>query len=160
MHTKSRAIKTFITEFTAVLLDEFLVTFDSLVFMRFSLKLTHDLDTHTTHNTAKMLDNMKTIQHDFSVWKKLSSQIIVRTKHIHSNDFHLTTNSSIVAKKVISDDSLCSAFKNSDDIKLVKVLCNETHLSFSEGILVLGHNLRKTRKIMLKTEIIELANDS
>ena len=35
------------------------------------------------------------------------SQVIVRTKHIHRNDFHLTANDSIVAKKVISDDSLC-----------------------------------------------------
>ena len=59
---------------------------------------------------------------------KLSSQVIVRTKHIHSNDFHLTTNSSIVSKKLISDNSLCPAFKNSYDIKFVKILRNETHL--------------------------------
>ena len=59
---------------------------------------------------------------------KLSSQVIVRTKHIHRNDFHLTTNSSIVAKKVISDDSLSPAFKNCDDIEFFKILCNETHL--------------------------------
>ena len=81
------------------------------------------------------------------------------TKHIHSNDFHLTTNSSIVAKKVIPDDSLCSAFKNSDDIKPVKVLRNKTHLSLYKNVLVLRHNLRKTRKIMLKTEVIELSNN-
>ena len=59
---------------------------------------------------------------------KSFSQVIVRTKHIHHNDFHLTTNSSIVAQKVISDDSLCPAFKDSDDIVLVKILRNETHL--------------------------------
>ena len=59
---------------------------------------------------------------------KLFSQVIVRAKHIHRNDFHLTTNSSIAAQKVISDDSLCPAFKDSDDIELVKILCNETHL--------------------------------
>ena len=88
------------------------------------------------------------------------SQVIVRAKHIHSNDFHLTTNGSIVSKKVISDDSLCSTFKNSGDIELFKILRNETHLSLSEGILVPGHNLRKTRRIMLKTEVIKLANDS
>ena len=57
-------------------------------------------------------------------------------------------------------DSLCSALKNSDDIELFKILRNETHLSLSEGILVPGHNLRQTRKIMLKTEVIEFANDS
>ena len=59
---------------------------------------------------------------------KLFSQVVVRAKHIHRNDFHLTTNGSIVAKKVIPDDSLCSAFKDSDDIELIKILRNETHL--------------------------------
>ncbi|VRQ04179.1 Uncharacterised protein [Streptococcus pneumoniae] len=51
----------FIAEFTAILLNEFPVALDSLVFMGFSMKLIHDLDTHTTHSTAKMLDNMETI---------------------------------------------------------------------------------------------------
>ena len=160
MHAKSRAIKTFITEFTTILLDEFPVTLDSLVFMGFSMKLIHDLDTHTTHSTAHVLDNMETIQHDFSVWKKLFSQVIVRAKHIHSNDFHLTAHGSIVAKKVIPDDSLCSSFKNSDDIKIIKILSNKTHLSLSKGILVPRHNLREVRKIRLKTEVIKLANNS
>ena len=59
---------------------------------------------------------------------KLFSQVIIRTKHIHSNNFHLTTNDSIIFKKVIPDDSLCSSFKNSDDIELFKILCNEAHL--------------------------------
>ena len=74
------------------------------------------LDTHTTHSTAHVLDNMETIQHDFSVWKKLFSQVIVRAKHIHSNDFHSTSDDSIIFKKVISNNSLCSSLKNSDDI--------------------------------------------
>ncbi len=85
---------------------------------------------------------------------------IVGTKHIHRNDFHLTTNSSLVAQKVISDDSLCPAFKHSDNVEIIKILCNETHLSLSEGILIPGYNLRKARKIMLKVKVIELANDS
>ena len=59
---------------------------------------------------------------------KLFIQVIVRAKHIHSNDFHLTMNGSIVAQKVISDDSLCSILKNSDDIELVKILRNKAHL--------------------------------
>ena len=59
---------------------------------------------------------------------KLFSQGIIRTKHIHRNDFHLTTNSSIVSQKVISDDSLGSTFKNGDNVEIIKVLCNETHL--------------------------------
>ena len=160
MHTKSRAIKSFITQFTTILLNEFPVAFDGLVFMGFSLKLIHDLDTYTTHSTAEMLDNVKAVENDFSVRKKFTGNIVVRAKHIHRNDFHLTTNSSLVAQKVISDDSLCSAFKNSDDVEIVKTLRNETHISLSEGILVPGHNLRKTRKIMLKVEIIELSNDS
>ena len=92
--------------------------------------------------------------------KKQFSQVIVRTKHIHSNDFHLTTNGSIVAQKMITYDSLCSTFKNSDDIEIVKTLRNETHISLSEGILVPRHNLRKTRKIMIKVKVIEFSNDS
>ena len=91
---------------------------------------------------------------------KLFSQVIVRAKHIHSNDFDATSDGSIVSKKVISDDSLCSTFKNSDDIEVIKILRNETHLSLSKSVLTPGHNLGKARKIMLKTEVIELANDS
>ncbi len=128
--------------------------------MRFSLKLIHDLNTHTTHSTAKMLNNVKAIKNDFSTRKKLFSQVIVRAKHIHSNDFHLTTNSAIVTQKMISYDSLCSTFKNSDDIEIVKILRNEAHLSLSEGILIPRHNPWKTRKIMLKTKVIELTDDS
>ena len=59
---------------------------------------------------------------------KLSSQGIVSAKHIHRNEFHLTANGSIVSQKVISDDSLCSSLKDSDDIELFKILRNETHL--------------------------------
>ncbi|CKG08403.1 ABC transporter%2C membrane-spanning permease [Streptococcus pneumoniae] len=59
---------------------------------------------------------------------KLFSQVIVRAKHIHSNNFDATSDSSIVAKKVISNDSLCSSLKNSDDIEIVKILRNEAHL--------------------------------
>ncbi|KYB01986.1 hypothetical protein AKI72_02740 [Streptococcus pneumoniae] len=59
---------------------------------------------------------------------KLFSQAIVRAKHIHSNDFDATSDGSIVAKKVISNDSLCSSLKNSDDIELVKILRNKAHL--------------------------------
>ena len=91
---------------------------------------------------------------------KLFSQVVVRTKHIHSNDFDATSDGSIIFKKVISDDSLCSTFKNSDDIEIIKILRNEAHLSLSEGILVPGHNLRKSAKIILKVKIIELTNNS
>ncbi|SNJ00498.1 Uncharacterised protein [Streptococcus pneumoniae] len=119
MHTKSRTIKLLITQFTAILLNEFPVALDSLVFMGFSMKLIHDLDTHTTHSTAKMLYNVKA---------KLFSQAIVRAKHIHSNNFDATSDGSIIFKKVISDDSLCSSLKNSDDIEIVKILRNEAHL--------------------------------
>ncbi|VJJ57971.1 Uncharacterised protein [Streptococcus pneumoniae] len=63
----------FIAEFTAILLNEFPVALDILVFMGFSMKLIHDLDTHTTHSTAKMLYNVKAIKNDFSTREKLSS---------------------------------------------------------------------------------------
>ena len=85
---------------------------------------------------------------------KLFSQVIVRTKHIHSNDFHLTANDSIVAQEVISDDSLGSTFKRGDNVEIVKILCNETHLSLGKRILVPRHNLRKSAKVMFKTEVI------
>ncbi|VNS31222.1 Uncharacterised protein [Streptococcus pneumoniae] len=49
---------------------------------------------------------------------------------------------------------------NNWGIKIIKILRNETHLSLSEGILIPRHNLWKPRKIMLKVEVIELANDS
>ncbi|CMV50264.1 Uncharacterised protein [Streptococcus pneumoniae] len=151
MYTKSRTIKSLITQFTAILLYELPVALDSLVFMGFSMKLIHDLNTHTTHSTAKMLYNVKA---------KLFSQAIVRAKHIHSNNFDATSDNSIVAKKVISNDSLCSTLKNSDDIELVKILRNEAHLSLCKSILIPRHNLRKTRKIMFKVKIIELTNNS
>ncbi|CKJ64143.1 Uncharacterised protein [Streptococcus pneumoniae] len=103
------------------------------------MKLIHDLDTHTTHSTAKMLYNMKAIKNDFSIRRlfqpeprnlkaKLFSQGIIRAKHIHGNNFHLTADGSIIFKKVISNDSLCSTFKNSDDIELFKILRNKAHL--------------------------------
>ncbi|VJJ61093.1 Uncharacterised protein [Streptococcus pneumoniae] len=141
----------FIDEFTTILLYELPVALDSLVFMGFSMKLIHDLDTHTTHSTAKMLYNVKA---------KLFSQVIVRAKHIHSNDFDATSDGSIIFKKVISNDSLCSTLKNSDDIELFKILRNESHLSLCKSILIPRHNLRKTRKVMFKVKIIELTNNS
>ena len=64
VHTKSRAIKTLITEFTTILLNEFSVALNSLVFMRFSLKLIHDFNTHTTHSTAKMLYSGLNLEQD------------------------------------------------------------------------------------------------
>ena len=56
MHAKSRAIKTLITEFTTILLNELPVVLDSLVFMGFSIELIHNLDTNRAHSTAKMLE--------------------------------------------------------------------------------------------------------
>ncbi|VIX50316.1 Uncharacterised protein [Streptococcus pneumoniae] len=57
----------FITQFTTILLYELPVALDSLVFMRLSMKLIHDLNTHMTHGTAKMLYNVKAIKNDFSI---------------------------------------------------------------------------------------------
>ena len=61
MHTKSRAIKLLIAQFTTILLYKLPVAFDGLVFMGFSLKLIHDLNTNTAQSTAEMLDNVKAI---------------------------------------------------------------------------------------------------
>jgi len=61
---------------------------------------------------------------------------------------------------MISDDRLCSSLKNSDDIEIVKILRNETHLSLGKGVLIPRHSLWKPRKIMLKVKVIEIANDS
>ena len=69
MQTKSRAIKSLITKFTAILLDDLSVALDSLVFMRLSMKLIHDLNTDMTHRLTEMLYNVKTVQHDFSIWE-------------------------------------------------------------------------------------------
>ena len=69
MHAKSWAIKTFIAEFSTILLNEFPVAFDRPVLARFSILLIHDLNTNTTHSPAEMLYNVKTIQNDFSLWK-------------------------------------------------------------------------------------------
>ena len=62
---------------------------------------------------------------------KLSSQVIIRAKHIHSNDFDATSDRTLIFKKMISDDRLCSTFQNCDDIEIVKILRNETHLHLS-----------------------------
>ena len=47
---------------------------------------------------------------------------------------------------MITYDSLCSTFKNSDDIEIVKTLRNETHISLSEGILVPRHKSQGRRE--------------
>ena len=70
---KSRAIKSFITQFTTILLDELPVALDSLVLMGFSIELVHDLDTDTTHSTSEMLYNVKAIKYKFFIWDKLLS---------------------------------------------------------------------------------------
>ena len=73
--------------------------------MGFSIEMIHDLNTHTNHSTTEMLYNVKAVENDFSVRKKFSGNIVVGAKLIHSNDFHLTAKGSIVAQKMISDDS-------------------------------------------------------
>ena len=62
MQPKSWPIKAFMAE----LLAEFPVAFDCLIFMKFSIKLIHDLDAKTVHSPAKMLYNVKAVEDDFS----------------------------------------------------------------------------------------------
>ena len=53
----------------AILLKEPPVAFEGSVFLRFSVELVHDLDADAVHSPAEVLDHVKTIQNDFSVWK-------------------------------------------------------------------------------------------
>ena len=62
---------------------------------------------------------------------KLFSQVIIGDKHIHCNDFDATSNRTLILKKMISDDSLCSTLKNSYDIEVFKILRNKAHLHLS-----------------------------
>ena len=72
MQPKSRSIKAFITEFPTILLNKFPVAFECPVFVRFSLKLLHNLNTNTTHSSAQVLDNVKVIKGDFRRRKEFS----------------------------------------------------------------------------------------
>ncbi|CJI18261.1 degenerate transposase [Streptococcus pneumoniae] len=63
------------------------------------------------------------------------------------NDFHFEHDFSLPG------ESQQPSFLNSDNIKIIKILRNETHLSLSEGILIPRHNLWKPRKIMLKVKV-------
>ena len=84
-------------ELAAVLLEEFPIAFEGSVFLRFSVELVHDLDADAVHSPAEVLDNVKTIQNDLGIGKKLLGQLIVRTEHIHSHHFDPHTNLSRIA---------------------------------------------------------------
>ena len=55
MHAKNRAIKSFITEFSTLLLNELPVALEYLIFVRFSIQLVHDFDSKAVHSPAEML---------------------------------------------------------------------------------------------------------
>ena len=116
MHSKHRAIKSFIAEFTAILLYQFPVTFQGSVFLRFSVELIHNLNTDTVYSSTKMLHDMKAVEYNFCIRKKLFSKLIIGTKHIHGNHFDPISNLSRIAKKVVSDGCLGSSVENGDDI--------------------------------------------
>ena len=78
-------------------------------------------------------------------------------KLIH--DFYLILDNSIIAKKVISDNRLCPTLKVSDDVEILTILCNKTHLSFCKWILVSWHNLWESAKMILRVKILEILND-
>lgn len=75
----------------------------------------------------------------------------------------------MVAKKVISDDSLCSILKNSYDTEIIKILRNEPHLhlpietvihltvSTSKGIIsgkwLKLHSKRKSLSLRMTVEV-------
>ncbi|VKN73389.1 IS1167, transposase [Streptococcus pneumoniae] len=140
-----------ITQFTAILLNEFPVALDSLVFMGFSMKLIHDLDTHTTHSTAKMLYNVKA---------KLFSQVIVRTKHIHRNDFHFKHDFSCLPEIMSWDEYAFTKGKMSfiaqdfNNLNIITVLEGRTQA------VIRDHFLKYDRAVRCQVKIIELTNNS
>ena len=71
MHAKSRAIKSFMAEFTTLLLNEFPATFECFIFVRFSIQLIHDLVTKQVHSSTEMLYNVKANEDDFRRRKEL-----------------------------------------------------------------------------------------
>src|SRR5699024_2238996 len=116
MHSKHRAIKSFIIDFTAILLYQFPVAFQGSGFLRFSIKLIHDLNTDTVPSTSMVLYDMKAIEYNFCIPKKLFSKLIIGTKHIHGNHFDLISNLSRIAWRVVSDGCLSSSVENGDDV--------------------------------------------
>lgn len=97
MSPKSWSVKTLMAKLAAILLKELPVAFESSVFLRFSVELVHDLDADAVHSPAEVLDNVKTIQNDLGMRKKLLGQLIVRTEHVHGHHFDPPTNLSRIA---------------------------------------------------------------
>ena len=66
------------------------------------------------------------------------SQVIVRAKHIHSNDFHLTTNGSIVDRMIVcvlpSRTVMILSFSKSCEIKLIFPLLK----AYSSQVIISG----------------------
>ena len=99
-------IKSFTAQRIVILLNEFPVTFQCFIFVRSPIKLIHNFDAYAIHCSTEMLDNMKAIENDFSIWKKFSSNIVVGTKHVHGNDFHATSYLSRIPKEMIANSCL------------------------------------------------------
>ena len=115
MHSKHRAIKSFIIDFTAILLYQFPVAFQGSVFVRFSVELIHDLNADTVHSTAEVLYDMKAVKDDFGMRKKLFSQLVVWTKHVHSDNFNAVSSLSGIAYEVVSNRGLRASIEDRDD---------------------------------------------
>ena len=90
------------------MLEQFLVAFDCLIFMRFSIKLIHDLDAKTAHSPAQVLDNVKAIEDDFRRRKELSGDVVIGTEHVHGDDLDAVSDLSGMAEKVIANGCLRS----------------------------------------------------
>lgn len=94
------------TWFPTLLLDEFPVAFDCLIFVRSPIKLIHDLDAKAAHSTAEILYNVKAIEDDFSRRKEFLSDVVVGAKHVHCNDFHSISDLSRITKEMIANRCL------------------------------------------------------
>ncbi|CRT37209.1 Uncharacterised protein [Streptococcus equi subsp. equi] len=139
MHAKSRAVKTLVTKFATILLNQLPVTFQSLVFVGFSIKRVHDLSTDTVHGTSQMLHNVETIKDNLSVWEKHLSQVVIGGKHIHGDEFNVVSDLPRISQEVVANDSFRPSIQNSDDVVGVKVLSNKAHLALLKGIFIPGH---------------------
>ena len=92
-----------------------------------------------------MLDNVKAVENDFSVWKSFFSNIVVWSKLVHCNDFHTTSNLSGIMKEMIANSHLSPPIQDSYDLSGIKILCNEAHFTFLEAVFIPRHVSWKER---------------
>ncbi|AFM81697.1 hypothetical protein SMU63_05076 [Streptococcus mutans T4] len=61
----------------------------------------HDGYPSTHHSATQMLDNVKPVQNNLSIWKQLFDDGNVASRHVHSHDFNPFSNHSRVVVEVV-----------------------------------------------------------